>query len=90
MTTADPSALAAPPLPPHASVLEFTRLAGHARLIVAGILLLLRSTIIGLFLLIWPAVTEPSYAGAILPDQLIGVMITAALNRMALCSSLNR
>ena len=79
MTTADLSAPAAPPTPPHASVREFTRLAGHARLVAAGILLLFRSAIIGILLLLWPALAEPSYAGAILPEQLIEVMITTAL-----------
>lgn len=80
MATADSSATIAAPGPAHQSVREFTRLAAHARLITAGILLLFRSAIIGILLFVWPAVTEPSYYGnAILPAQLIEVMITAAI-----------
>ena len=54
MTTADLSAPASALAPQHPTVLEFTRLAAHARLITAGILLLFRSAIVGLFLFIWP------------------------------------
>ena len=76
-TTLPPASQTHPPV--RGPVEEFTRLAGHVRLISAGVVLLMRIGILIVLLFTWPAMTEPAWDHTLRAEQLVSVMVLAAI-----------